>query len=232
MKRSNLMLSAAVGILSYPLAAFAQTTLTASQAQTLFQSCQQIAPKVNSVVRTGKGTKMWCGIVDREGQLLLEEATDTGGTPSKPNGSDAWRGSIEIAIAKAYTALAFSSNDQALDSRTIGFLARTDDGLTGSVGSDTGPAPLFGIGDTNPFRSVVGSALGFDDKGGKFHHGIVTFAGGQPVYPSGGGALQGAVGVSGDGVDEDDTVAICSIEAAGFACLPSGGCPTPPHTCP
>lgn len=64
--------------------------------------------------------------MDREGTLLLISATDTAGTPHSPNGSDAWRGSIEIAIAKAYTALAFSSNQQALDSRTLGRLARLD----------------------------------------------------------------------------------------------------------
>jgi uncharacterized protein GlcG (DUF336 family) len=58
---------------------------------------------------------MWCAVVDREGQLLLDKATDTGGTPAAPAGSDAWRGSIEIFIAKAYSAVAFSSGDQAFD---------------------------------------------------------------------------------------------------------------------
>jgi hypothetical protein len=48
---------------------------------------------------------MWCAVVDREGKLLLILATDTEGSPQNPRGSDIWRGSIEIAIAKAYTAV-------------------------------------------------------------------------------------------------------------------------------
>jgi len=59
-------------------------------------------------------------------KLLLDKATDTGGTPAAPAGSDAWRGSIEISIAKAYSAVAFSSGVQALDTRTLGLLSRTD----------------------------------------------------------------------------------------------------------
>jgi uncharacterized protein GlcG (DUF336 family) len=52
-------------------------------------------------------------------------------------------------------------------------------------------------------------------------HGIVTFAGGQPVYRKGSngactGPLIGGFGVSGDGVDEDDTVAKIAITTAGF----------------
>jgi uncharacterized protein GlcG (DUF336 family) len=172
---------------------------------------------------------MWCALIDREGRLLAVNATDTGGTPQNPPGSDAWRGSIEIAIAKAYTALAFSSNDLALDSRTIGLVSRQDgpgSHLPANIGHDNGVAPLFGLGDTNPFRSTFGFGLGGDDFLGGFHHGIVTFAGGQPIYSKGsggacgGGTLLGGFGVSGDGVDEDDTVAINSVTNAGFCLTP------------
>ena len=79
-------------------------------------------------------------------------------------------------------------------------------------------APLFGIGNTNPFRPVTGVAA-VDDATGLRHHGIVTFAGGQPIYKCG-GALLGAVGVSGDGVDEDDTVAKGAVTGAGFCLTP------------
>jgi hypothetical protein len=56
-------------------------------------------------------------------------------------GSDAWRGSIEIAIAKAYTAVAFSSNDLALDSRTVGLVTRPDgpgSTVPADIGTDAG----------------------------------------------------------------------------------------------
>src|SRR5437879_4883027 len=100
--------------------------LTLPHAREIFQACQEAAAKTPSPIRGTPGTKMWCAVVDREGELLLIQATDTGGTPAAPGGSDAWRGSIEIAMAKAYTAVAFSSNDVPLDSKTIGLLARPD----------------------------------------------------------------------------------------------------------
>ena len=197
------------------------TGLTAAQVSALFHACQATAAKTPSPLRKTSGTKMWCAVVGREGVLLLIRATDTGGTPVAPGGSDAWRGSIEIAIAKAYTAVAFSSNDLALDSKTIGLLARPDGpGSTApaDIGTDIGVAPLFGIGTTNPYRPLTGVAA-VDDATGIRHHGIVTFAGGQPVY-SCGGVLLGAVGVSGDGVDQDDAVAKGAVTGAGFCTAP------------
>jgi uncharacterized protein GlcG (DUF336 family) len=158
---------------------------------------------------------MWCAVLDREGQTLLIEATDTGESPGPNLKTDAWRASIEIAEAKAYTALSVSSNDLALDSRTVGLAARTDGGGSGTPGTDKGPAPLFGIGNTNPFRPGIGDpSLSPDDNTGLKHHGIVTFAGGQPVYNCNTHKLVGGVGVSGDGVDEDDTVAKGAVTGA------------------
>ncbi len=193
----------------------------------IFAACEAAANATPSALRSGKHTRMWCAVVDREGRLLLVRATDTGGTPDTPLGSDAWRGSIEIAIAKAYTAVAFSSNEQALDSKTIGLLSRPDGpGSTAAadIGTNAGVAPLFGLGNTNPFRPPTGFVA--DDAPGLRHHGIVTFAGGQPVYSNpgggacGGGALLGAVGVSGDGVDQDDVVAKAAGLDAGFCLSP------------
>jgi len=198
-----------------------ETGFTPGQVQALFQACQATAATTPSPLRKTPGTKMWCAVVNREGGLLLIRATDTGGTPAAPAGSDAWRGSIEIAIAKAYTAVAFSSHDLALDSKTIGLLARPDGpGSTAAaaIGTDAGVAPLFGIGNTNPFRPLTGVGA-VDDRTGLRHHGIVTFAGGQPVYHCHGGLL-GAVGVSGDGVDQDDIVAKGAVTGAGFCTAP------------
>ena len=121
-------------------------------------------------------------MVGREGKLVLINATDTAGTPQNPNGSDVWRGSIEIAIAKAYTAMAFSSNQQAIDSRTLGLLSWLDVPQLGAAdpGTNAGSAPLFGIGDTNLYRPLVGTHI--DDTLGLRHHGLVTFAEGQPIH--------------------------------------------------
>lgn len=207
-------------------ASFAQVPPSISP-QALERACAAAAKAEPAKFRPVTGfTKMWCAVIDREGKLLSINATDTGGTPQNPLGSDAWRGSIEIAIAKAYTAVAFSSNELNVDSRAIGKLSRMDTGGVGLPGTDDGPAPLWGIGNSNPLRPPFGFGLGTDDFPGTFHHGIITFAGGQPVYskPSatacGGGVLLGAVGVSGDGVDEDDTVAQNAVTGAGFCLAP------------
>jgi uncharacterized protein GlcG (DUF336 family) len=205
----------AIGTFLVPLVlsavtAFAQTPLDPKGLQA---ACATAAKAEPAAFRPGKTTKMWCAVIDREGKLLAVNATDTGGTPQNPLGSDAWRGSIEIAIAKAYTAVAFSSNDLALDSRTIGLVTRPDGPGVGPVGTDTGAAPLWGLSASNPYRSAFGFFEGGDDVLGSYHHGIITFAGGQPIYTRGssggcgGGVLIGALGVSGDGVDEDDAVA-------------------------
>jgi uncharacterized protein GlcG (DUF336 family) len=196
--------------------------LTAVDAKNIFSACKKTANGTPSPIRGTPGTKMWCAVLDREGQTLLIQATDTGESPGPHLTTDAWRASIEIAEAKAYTALSVSSNDAALDSRTVGLLARQDGpGSTASadIGTDKGVASLFGVGNTNPFRSLIGNpSLSPDDKTGSNHHGIVTFAGGQPVYNCKTHKLLGGVGVSGDAVDEDDTVAKGAVTGAGF-CL-------------
>jgi uncharacterized protein GlcG (DUF336 family) len=213
-----------VGMIFTPLAlgtgiSYAQTPLNP---QAIEAACASAAKAEPATFRPGH-TKMWCAVVNREGKLLAINATDTGGTPQTPLGSDAWRGSIEIAIAKAYTAIAFSSNDTALDSRTVGLVTRQDgpgSNNPADIGTDAGVAPLWGLSASNPYRSVFGFSKGSDDLPGSYHHGIITFAGGQPVYTKGsggacgGGVLIGAVGVSGDGVDQDDAVAKNTITNA------------------
>lgn len=103
---------------------------------------------------------------------------------------DAWVGSVDIAIAKARTAAFFSSNQNALTSRIVGQASQPG-------------APLWGIGASNQI-GISGSA--------EFRNGIITFPGGVPLYKN--GQLVGGVGVSGDGVDQDEAVAFGG--AAGF----------------
>jgi len=182
--------------------------LTKRNANAIFAACKTAAQNTPSPLRGTSFTKMWCAVVDREGHLLLIRATDTGEEPGSVLNSDAWRGSIEIAIAKAYTGVAFSSNDLALDSAQIGTL------------SQPGQA-LFGIGNTNPYRPLTGSrSLSPDDRRSQKHHGIVTFGGGEPVYNCATGDLLGAVGVSGDGVPQDVIVAEGAVTGAGFCLTP------------
>lgn len=230
-KLKTLLLGATVALGSGS-AAFAADGLSRDDADKIFAACKSTAQITASAFRgSGKKTKMWCAALDREGLTLLIQATDTNESPGPHLLTDAWRASIEIAEAKAYTALSVSSNENALDSKTVGLASRPDCNSTSGtpgcvgdltkIGTNAGPAPLFGLGNTNPFRPGVGApSLHPDDNAGLKHHGFVTFAGGQPVYSCSTHKLLGGVGVSGDGVDQDDTVAKGAVTGAGYCLIP------------
>lgn len=113
--------------------------------------------------------------------IVLNRGTRTIGRRSM---DDAWHGSLSIATMKAYTAIAFSSDQNALTTRTIGALSQPG-------------GPLWQIGNSNR---------------GFLQPGLIEFPGGVPLYKN--GVLVGGIGVSGDGVDEDEAVALAG--AVGF----------------
>ncbi len=193
--------------------AFAAAGLTNAQAEAIFAACQNAAAAEISPIRGGgKHTIMWCAVLNREGITKLIKATDTGESPKKDMDTDAWRASIEIAIAKAFTAVSVSSNDAALTSRQVG---------NASFLPPDNPGTLWGIGNTNLYRPLTGNKnLNPDDPTGKKHHGIVTFPGGVPVYDCESNKLVGGVGVSGDTVDADENVAEGAVTGAGFCLTP------------
>jgi uncharacterized protein GlcG (DUF336 family) len=144
------------------------TQLTSEDISKILDQAEAAAKKENSLLRvSAKGkpqtTKMHIVVADRSGRCV--------GQRSMP---DAWVGSINIAKAKAFTALAFSSNENALSTRSIGILSQPG-------------APLWQIGNVN---------LG---------DGVIEFPGGIPLYKD--EILVGAIGVSGDGVEQDENVA-------------------------
>lgn len=164
---------------------------TNAELNTIIENAVDAANATNSPLRsiagTPRTTKMHIAVVDREGNLLAFHSMD-----------DAWEGSRDIAIAKARTAAFFSSDENALTSRIIGELSEphANDG-TGGAG------PLWGIWASNQI-GITGSA--------STRNGIITFPGGIPLYK--GGVLVGGIGVSGDGVDQDEAVALAG--AVGF----------------
>jgi uncharacterized protein GlcG (DUF336 family) len=176
----------------------------------LFSACQNAAnsTEADNSDRLQTPLAMWCAVVDREGKLLDERATDTGERASADMNTDAWRASIEIAAAKAYTAVSVSSDRLALTSEDVGNLSQPGQ-------------PLWGVGNTNPYRPGEGNEnLKPDDSIGKKHHGIVTFGGGVPIYDCTSKKLLGAVGVSGDAVPVDIAVATDTVTAAGYCTKP------------
>lgn len=173
--------------------------LSKGDVRTIVAQAVAAANSTNSPLRSLSGTprttKMQIAVVDRNGKLLAHFAM-----------TDAWVGSEDIAIAKARTATFFSSNENALTSRIIGVLsqAHNPDGSGGA-------GPLWGIGNSNQV-GITGGA--------QTRNGLITFPGGVALYKN--GSLVGGVGVSGDGVDQDEAVAFAG--AAGF--LPGSGVAT------
>lgn len=109
---------------------------------------------------------------------------------------DAWPGSIDISQRKAHTAYAFSSNENALTTSSIRALSQPKN-VSGTISGNkvdltVGNIPLWHIGNSNP------------------EGGIIEFPGGVPLYKKdccGRPVKVGAIGVSGDAVDRDETVA-------------------------
>lgn len=112
--------------------------------------------------------------------------------------------SWDVAVQKGRTAVGFSNNSFAVSTRTVGFLAQTKY----PPGLDVqDPGPYFGLQEQfsgfnrAALPNFVLDASGLDPR---FPNGITIFPGGFPLYRN--GQLIGAIGISGDGVDQDDIV--------------------------
>jgi uncharacterized protein GlcG (DUF336 family) len=112
--------------------------------------------------------------------------------------------SWDVAVQKGRTAVGFSNNSFAQSTRTVGFLAQTKY----PPGLDVqDPGPYFGLQEQfsgfnrAALPNFVLDASGLDKR---FPNGITIFPGGFPLYRN--GQLIGAIGISGDGVDQDDIV--------------------------
>jgi len=117
-------------------------------------------------------TRMAIAIVDRNGKLLAQHTME-----------DVWPVSIDVALAKAYTAAGLSSSENAMSSRSLGFLTQPGGGAW-NIGNSNDP----GTGDDSVEE-----------------RGLIEFPGGLPLYMD--GMLVGGIGVSGDGGDQDEDVA-------------------------
>src|SRR5207247_4263824 len=126
--------------------------------------------------------------------------------------------SWDVAVQKARTAVFYSDNTRAFSTRTVGFLAQSlyPPGIV-----HTEPGPLYGMQEafsllpldvTNILNGVVGRAVPTTIDPA-LPNGITIFPGGFPLYRN--GVLIGAIGISGDGVDQDDI-----ISASGAALFP------------
>ncbi|HUS37018.1 MAG TPA: heme-binding protein, partial [Verrucomicrobiae bacterium] len=142
---------------------------------------------------------------------------NTAGSPPIILGSfctspDTTRFSWDVSAQKARTALFFSNTNRAYSARTVGFLAQSmyPPGITG-----TNPGLFFGLQErfsiitpspivaTNPVDGAVFTTS--TNVNPNLPNGITIFPGGFPLYRH--GVLIGAIGVSGDGIEQDDIIA-------------------------
>ena len=142
------------------------------------------------------GKAMWGAIVNRDGELcaLAVSTDDTAAT---------WPGSRGIAIAKAFTANAFSSDTSPLSTARLYTLSQPGHSLWSAAnGNPLNPACL---GPANDTKTGVGKVCG----------GTIVFGGGLPLYK--GQTRVGGVGVSGDTSCADHEIAKRMRQAAGLA---------------
>ena len=120
--------------------------------------------------------------------------------------------SWDVAVQKARTAVFFSATNRAYSTRTVGFLAESlyPPGISG-----TEAGLFFGLQEKFSLITPAGSILATNPVNGavlmtatnadpNLPNGITIFPGGFPLYRN--GVIIGAIGVSGDGVDQDDLI--------------------------
>ena len=125
---------------------------------------------------------------------------------------DTTRFSWDVSVQKARTALFFSATNRAYSARTVSFLAQST--YPPGIGG-TQPGLFFGLQErfsiitpspilaTNPVNGAVFTTSTNVDP--NLPNGITSFPGGFPLYRN--GVFIGAIGVSGDGIDQDDIIA-------------------------
>lgn len=127
--------------------------------------------------------------------------------------------SWDVAVQKARTALFFSNTQLAMSARAVGFLAQRffPPGIDGTV-----HGPFFGFQEAVSLKlrraadlykkpaDLVGGKSYFFPGNPNTPNGITIFPGGFPLYRD--GYLVGAIGVSGDGIDQDDIITISGTE--------------------
>jgi uncharacterized protein GlcG (DUF336 family) len=167
--------------------------------------------------RTRAGIRLPAG---RPAQVFITVVNNAGpGAPATVLGTfrtpDATLFSWDVAVQKARTALYFSSKTLAISTRAIGFLAQSM--LPPGI-QDTSPGPLLGFQERVsafplPINPLNGASAPQPPKiDPALPNGITIFPGGFPLYRN--GVLIGAIGISGDGVDQDDLIGMAG--AAGF----------------
>jgi uncharacterized protein GlcG (DUF336 family) len=166
-----------------------QARLTSSEVRGLLDAASARAAKTRAGIRLpgGKAMQVFISVINNPNQDGV--APSVLGTFRTP---DATFFSWDVSVQKARTALFFSNNTKAMSTRAVGFLAQSlyPPGINGTTpGPFNGLQEKYSVAPPNP----------------NLPNGITIFPGGFPLYRN--GQIIGAIGISGDGVDQDDLVA-------------------------
>lgn len=186
----------------------AGAALTRAEVERIVQQSIDAASRTRAVIRLppGRRARMVIAVGDLDGTVLALYRMP-----------DATVFSIDVAVAKARNVVWFSGPGavdlhpslagHAVTNRTIGFGAQPlfPPGIDG-----TQPGPFFGSLFVSDLADVCSQG---SQPPNPNQNGVVFFPGSMPLY-DGAGRLVGGLGISGDGVEQDDYVAFRG--AAGF----------------
>ena len=184
----------------------AGSKLSLAEVQQIVQQAVDAAGRTRAVIRLpiGRRTRMVIAVGDVDGRILALYRMP-----------DATVFSVDVAVAKARNVAYFSGPGvadlpgvpagTAISNRTLSFGGQPlyPAGIDGS-----GPGPFFDLFRNDALHAC---SQGFAPPGAN-QSGIVFFPGSLPLYK--GGLLVGGLGVSGDGVEQDDYVTF--LGAQGF----------------
>jgi uncharacterized protein GlcG (DUF336 family) len=155
-------------------------------ADALREHLQAAAIKYGDAGGLNSGKFMWAAVVNRNGELC-------GTATSTDDRAAVWPGSRGIAIAKAFTANAFSTDTAPLSTARLYTLSQPGQSLWGAANGN----PI------NP--ECLGSPENPDTGVGQVCGGTIVFGGGVPLYR--GNRRVGGLGVSGDTSCADHEIA-------------------------
>jgi uncharacterized protein GlcG (DUF336 family) len=195
-----------------------QARLSAAEVTTILHQAAVRASQTRGAIRNPIGpAEVFIVVVDYYTSTTVPNAPVVLGSFRTP---DATIFSYDVAAQKARTSLFLSNNVMAMSARAVGFLAQGTypPGIDGTSPGPYGPpsyrpsnpafpaAPLFPLpfGLQTAVSILPNAGIPLTPINGFLPNGITIFPGGFPLYRN--GVLIGAVGVSGDGVDQDDLI--------------------------
>jgi len=197
--------------------------LTAAEVTAILTAGANRARTTRAGIRLPRGVPMQCFI------SVVSNPNSAGTAPvvlgTFCTSPDTTRFSWDVCVQKARTAIFFSTDTRAFTARTVGFMAQGT--FPPGIGGTT-PGIFLGLQERFSIITVPAIAAVNTLNGAAFTtsiavnpnlpNGMTVFAGSMPLYR--GGVLIGAVGVSGDGIDQDDLVAASAAAALGGIFLP------------